>query len=170
ECTLLPYPTLFRSPTHQPVEHLASLRLIPNLHVWRPADGVETTVAWRAAIERRDGPSALALTRQNVAHNERTAEQVAAIARGGYILHEPQDRVQALVIATGSEVELAVAAVHELAADGVGVRVVSLPCVELFLQQKQAYRDQVLPPDVTARVAVEAGVTDGWHRFVGANG
>src|SRR5699024_12775744 len=107
-------------PTHQPVEHLASLRLIPNLHVWRPADGVETTVAWRAAIERRDGPSALALTRQKVAHNERTAEQVAAIARGGCILHEPQDRVQAVVIATGTEGALAAGAASESDADGVG--------------------------------------------------
>lgn len=157
-------------PTHQSVEHVASLRLIPKLHVWRPADAVETTVAWRAAIERDDGPSALVLTRQNVAHNKRTSDQVDAISRGGYILYEPDADVQAIAMATGSEVELAVAAARQLADEGVAVRVVSMPCVDVFLTQGQAYQDSVLPPAVTARVAVEAGVTDGWHRFVGTTG
>lgn len=157
-------------PTHQAVEHVASLRLIPNLHVWRPADAVETATAWRVAIERRDGPSALALSRQNVAHNARSEAQVAAVARGGYVLHEPEGDVQAIAIATGSEVELAVAAAHELAEQGMQVRVVSMPCVEVFQAQDQTWRDGVLPPHVTARVAVEAGVTDGWYRFVGATG
>src|SRR5690625_817079 len=114
-------------PTHQAVEHVASLRLIPNLQVWRPADAVETATAWRAAIERRDGPSALALSRQNLAHNTRSEVQVAAVARGGYVLHEPQAAVQAIAIATGSEVELAIAAARELAARDIHVRVVSMP-------------------------------------------
>ncbi len=157
-------------PTHQPVEHLASLRLIPNLHVWRPGDAVETAVAWRAGIERAAGPTALALSRQDVAHNERTPEQVAAIARGGYVLVEPQGPVQAIVIATGSELELAVAAARELAQEAIAVRVVSMPCVEAFMAQDAAYRESVLPANVSHRVAVEAGVTDGWYRFVGATG
>ena len=157
-------------PTHQAVEHLASLRLIPSLHVWRPADAVEVAVAWRAAIERRDGPAALALTRQNVTHNPRSAEQIAAIARGGYVLHEPDAPVQAIAIATGSEVELAMAAATQLAADGIGVRVVSMPCVEVFLAQDVAWQEQVLPAAISARVAVEAGVSDGWWRLVGCHG
>lgn len=157
-------------PTHQAVEHFASLRLIPRLHVWRPADAVETAVAWRSAVERGDGPAALALTRQNVLHNSRSAAQVAAIARGGYILHEPDAAVQAIIIATGSEVELAVAAAQTLAEEGVDVRVVSMPCVEVFDSQEQAYRDDVLPRSITARVAVEAGSPDGWYRFVGLTG
>src|SRR5699024_1606840 len=157
-------------PTHQAVEHLASLRLIPSLHVWRPADAVEVAVAWRAAIERRDGPAALALTRQNVTHNPRSAEQIAAIARGGYVLHEPDAPVQAIAIATGSEVELAMAAATQLAADGIGVRVVSMPCVEVFLAQDAAWQEQVLPAAISARVAVEAGVSDGWWRLVGCHG
>src|SRR5690625_2030048 len=157
-------------PTHQSVEHVASLRLIPNLHVWRPADAVETAVPWRATVERDSGPTALALTRQNVDHHERSEGQVAAIARGGYVLHEPDSTVQAIAIGTGSEVELAVAAARELAQDGIGVRVVSMPCVEVFMTQDQAWRDDVLLPSVTARVAVEAGVSDGWFRLVGATG
>ncbi len=157
-------------PTHQPVEHLASLRLIPNLHVWRPGDAVETAVAWRAAIERATGPTALALSRQDVAHQQRTPEQVAAIARGGYVLVEPDAPAQAIAIATGSELELAVAAARELAQSDIAVRVVSMPCVEVFLAQDAAYRESVLPADVHRRVAVEAGVTDGWYRFVGATG
>jgi transketolase len=157
-------------PTHQPVEHLASLRLIPNLRVWRPADDVETAVAWQAAVERHDGPTLLALTRQNVPHQPRAAEQLANIRRGGYVLWEPPGAVEALILATGSEAGIAVAAAKALAAQGVRARVVSLPCVELFLQQDAGYREQVLPAAVTARVAVEAGVPDGWYRLVGDRG
>jgi len=157
-------------PTHQAVEHLASLRLIPNLHVWRPGDDVETAVAWRAAIERANGPTALALSRQDVDHQDRSPEQVAAITRGGYVLREPDGDTQALVIATGSELELAVAAATTLAGEGIGVRVVSMPCVEVFAGQDDAYRESVLPAATTARVAVEAGVTDGWYRYVGPTG
>src|SRR5699024_2244853 len=135
-------------PTHQPVEHLAALRLIPNLHVWRPGDDVEVAVAWRVAIEREDGPSALALSRQGVAHQDRNAEQVEAIARGGYILRDTGGKPDAIVMATGSELELAVCAAEKLAEEGKAVRVVSMPCVDIFEQQPQSYRDQVLDPAV----------------------
>jgi transketolase len=157
-------------PTHQPVEHLASLRLIPNLRLWRPADDVETAVAWQLAVERRDGPTLLALSRQNVPHQARSAEQLANIRRGGYGVWEPPGAVEALLIATGSEVGIAVNAAKSLAGQGVRARVVSMPCPELFLQQDAAYREQVLPSAIGARVAVEAGVPDGWHRFVGERG
>jgi len=157
-------------PTHQSVEHIASLRLIPNLHVWRPGDDVETAVAWQAAIERVNGPTALALSRQDVDHQPRDAAQLAAIANGGYVLREAQGELQAIVIGTGSELELAVAAAQQLASEGVGVRVVSMPCVEVFDAQGAAYRESVLPAAVTARVAVEAGVSDSWYRFVGPAG
>ena len=157
-------------PTHQPVEHVASLRLIPNLDVWRPADKVETAVAWQQAIERRDGPTALVLTRQGVAHQARSAGQVAAIGRGGYILRDCDAEPAAILIATGSEVGLAVAAAESLEPQGVGVRVVSMPNPGRFLAQDDAYRASVLPASVTARLAIEAGVPDGWHRFVGPGG
>src|SRR5699024_1196766 len=142
----------------------------PNLHVWRPGDDVEVAVAWRVAIERADGPSALALSRQGVAHQDRNAEQVEAIARGGYILRDTDDKPDAIVMATGSELELAVCAAEKLAEEGKAVRVVSMPCVDIFEQQPQSYRDQVLDPAVNARVAVEAGVTTGWYRHVGSTG
>ncbi|MDN5938360.1 MAG: transketolase, partial [Salinisphaera sp.] len=157
-------------PTHQSVEHVASLRLIPNLHVWRPADDVETAVAWRAALEREDGPSALALTRQGVAHQERDQACLETVARGGYILWEPEAEPEAIVIATGSEVELAVAAARTLADEGRAVRVVSMPCVAVFDAQNAAYRARVLPPELTRRVAVEAGVSQYWWKFVGSAG
>jgi transketolase len=157
-------------PTHQPVEHLASLRLIPNLRVWRPGDDVETAVAWQSAIEHQHGPTLLALSRQNLPHQARTPEQLTNIRRGGYILWEPQSKPQAVVIATGSELGLAVQAAQQLATQGVNLRVVSMPCVELFMQQDASYREQVLPAALTARVAVEAGVPDGWYRFVGDRG
>jgi len=157
-------------PTHQPVEHVASLRLIPNLEVWRPADKVETAVAWRQAIVRRDGPTALVLTRQGVAHQARSAEQVEAIGRGGYILRDCDAEPAAILIATGSEVGLAVAAAESLESRGVGVRVVSMPNPGRFLAQDDAYRASVLPASVAARLAIEAGVPDGWHRFVGPGG
>jgi transketolase len=151
-------------PTHQPVEHLASLRIIPDNRVWRPCDGAETAVAWHAALQRADGPTCLVLSRQALAPMVRTEEQVAAIARGGYVLVDCA-APQVVLIATGSEVEIAVAAARELTA----ARVVSLPCVELFAAQDQAYRDAVLPPGVP-RVSVEAGVTWFWRALVGERG
>jgi transketolase len=158
-------------PTHQPIEHLASLRYIPNNHVWRPCDAVESAVAWRAALERKAGPSCLVFTRQTLAHQQRDAAQLAAIARGGYVLLDPADaKFQALVIATGSELELAMQAARRLNADGVGVRVVSLPCTQVFDAQPLEYRESVLPGWCRARVAVEAGVSDYWRRYVGLDG
>ncbi len=156
-------------PTHQPVEHLESLRIMPNMRVWRPCDGVETAIAWRDAIERRDGPTSLALTRQSLPQQSRTADQEQAVRRGGYVLHG-DEKAQLILIATGSEVQLAMAAARELEEDGVATRVVSMPCVSLFDAQPEAYRQQVLPPGITHRVAIEAGVTAGWHRFVGPQG
>jgi transketolase len=157
-------------PTHQPIEHLASLRLIPNVRVWRPCDVAETAVAWRDALESTATPTVLALSRQGLPRQQRSAEQVAAIRRGGYVLHEPEGGAQALVIATGSEVALAMAAAGQLAADGIGVRVVSMPCIEAFRAQDRAWRDAVLPPALTARLAVEAGVPDSWYPLVGDAG
>jgi transketolase len=157
-------------PTHQPIEHLASLRLIPNLRVWRPCDVAETAVAWRDALESRTAPTVLALSRQNLSPQPRDAAQLAAIRRGGYVLHEPDSAPAALLIATGSEVELAVKTAALLAAEGVPVRVVSMPCIEAFRAQDAAWRDAVLPPGITARLAVEAGVPDSWYPFVGTAG
>ncbi|MGI9220354.1 MAG: transketolase [Woeseiaceae bacterium] len=154
-------------PTHQPVEHAASLRLIPNMRLWRPCDTVETAVAWQNAIERRDGPTSLVLTRQGLPHQQRDADQIAAISKGGYILRDSDGQPDLIFIATGSEVELAVAAAGVLSAEGVAARVVSMPCTDLFDLQDAAYREQVLPAGVTARVAIEAGVSDGWWRYVG---
>ena len=157
-------------PTHQPVEHTASLRLMPNMRVWRTCDTVETAVAWRDAIERRDGPTSLVLTRQGLPHQSRNKEQLASIARGGYVLKDTGSEPGIILIATGSEVALAMSAADILAADGVAVRVVSMPCTDLFDAQDADYREQVLPASVTARVAIEAGVTEGWWRHVGAQG
>ena len=156
-------------PTHQPVEQLSALRSTPNLHTWRPCDTVESAVSWKNAIERRDGPAALVFSRQGLAPMPRDAEQVAAIARGGYILKDC-DAPQAILIATGSEVELAVNATDELANKGIGVRVVSMPCAEIFSAQDAAYRDSVLTPAIRARVAVEALHADYWYKFVGLDG
>jgi transketolase len=157
-------------PTHQPVEHVASLRLIPGLQVWRPCDTVESAVAWKAAIENRGKPTALIFTRQNLPHQARTEEQVANIARGGYVLLEPEGQPQSVIIATGSEVGLAAAAAKQLASEGLAVRVVSMPNPGLYLQQDAAYRETVLPQGLQARVAVEAGVSLYWHAFVGPAG
>jgi len=157
-------------PTHQPVEHTESLRLMPNMSVWRPCDAVETAVAWRHAIERRDGPTSLILTRQGLPHQERSAVQLADVGRGGYVLKDSDGMPELILIATGSEVALAVAAADELAADGVKVRVVSMPSTDQFDQQSDDYREAVLPAAVTARVAVEAGVTSGWWRYTGTRG
>ena len=156
-------------PTHQPVEHTASLRLIPNMCVWRPCDAVETAVAWQDAIERDKGPTSLILTRQALPAQPRTAAQVAAIRRGGYVLRDAA-KIDLILIATGSEVALAIAAADLLATKGYGVRIVSMPSTTVFALQDAAYRESVLPAAVVSRVAVEAGVTDGWYRWVGANG
>ena len=152
-------------PTHQPVEHLMSLRAMPNLHVVRPADANETVEAWRHALGRTEGPTALVLTRQKVPVLT-TPERAAGLQRGGYVLREPDSALQAVVIATGSEVSLAFAAAEELDSQGIGVRVVSLPCWELFGAQDSDYRASVLPAGIP-RVAVEAGATLGWERYVG---
>jgi transketolase len=157
-------------PTHQSVEHVASLRLMPKMQVWRPADDTETAVAWVHAIERRDGPVCMALSRQNLPHFTRSKEQLAAIRRGGYTLVDCDGAPDAILIGTGSEVSLAANAAKKLAEKGIKVRVVSMPCTEAFDAQDQAYRDSVLPPKVKARVAVEAGVTAGWWRYVGLEG
>ena len=156
-------------PTHQPVEQLSSLRSTPNLNTWRPCDTVESAVCWKNAIENRQGPSALVFSRQGLAPMPRTRQQVAAIAKGGYVLQDCTDP-QAIIIATGSEVELAVSAADHLAEQGVRVRVVSMPCAEIFSAQDVDYRDSVLIPAVRARVAVEALHADYWHKFVGIDG
>jgi transketolase len=157
-------------PTHQAVEHAASLRLIPNMSVWRPCDAAETAVAWQAALERNDGPTCLLLSRQNLSHQPRTEEQLGQIARGGYILVDCSGAPEAIVIATGSEVDLAVRAAKQFNDQGRRVRVVSLPSTDMFDAQDQAYRDMVLPPACRRRIAVEAGVTDYWRRYVGLEG
>jgi transketolase len=157
-------------PTHQPVEHTASLRLMPNMSVWRPCDTVETVVAWRYALENETGPTSLVLTRQGLPHQERTAEQLGDVARGGYVLKDSEGNPDILLIATGSEVELALNAADVLANDGVKARVVSMPSTDVFDVQETEYRESVLPSAVTARVAIEAGVTGGWWRYVGTRG
>jgi transketolase len=156
-------------PTHQPVEHVASLRLIPNMQVWRPCDTVETALAWASAVERADGPTSLILSRQALPPMERTPAQVAEVARGGYVLVDCGGRPDCVLIATGSEVGLAVDAARRLTEAGRRVRVVSMPCTAIFDMQPQQYRDSVLPPGVP-RVAIEAGVRDGWWRYLGGNG
>ncbi len=156
-------------PTHQPVEQTATLRMMPNLDVWRPCDAVETFVAWQTAVEHKVTPTALILSRQNLKHQSRTEMQRAAIARGGYVLAEAAGAPQAVIIATGSEVELAIAAQAKLAEVGVAVRVVSMPSSYVFDRQDVAYRESVLPRGIP-RVAVEAGVTDYWRKYVGLEG
>ena len=156
-------------PTHQPVEQLSALRSTPNLNTWRPCDTVESAVCWKSAIENQNGPSALVFSRQGLAPMRRTDEQVAAISRGGYVLKDSADP-QAILIATGSEVELAMQASDTLAGKGISTRVVSMPCAEIFSAQGVDYRDSVLPPAVRARVAVEALHADYWHKFVGLDG
>ncbi|ANQ19019.1 transketolase [Vibrio natriegens] len=157
-------------PTHQPVEQMASLRLTPNMSTWRPCDQVESAVAWKLAIERKDAPTALIFSRQNLAQQERTAEQVADIAKGAYILKDCEGKPELILIATGSEVELAVEAAAQLTAEGKQVRVVSMPSTDAFDKQDAAYREEVLPSDVTARIAIEAGIADFWYKYVGFGG
>ncbi|EJC6850931.1 transketolase [Vibrio parahaemolyticus] len=157
-------------PTHQPVEQMASLRLTPNMNTWRPCDQVESAVTWKLAIERKDAPTALIFSRQNLAQQERSAEQVADIAKGGYILKDSDGKPELILIATGSEVELAVKAAEQLTAEGKKVRVVSMPSTDAFDKQDAAYREAVLPSDVTARIAIEAGIADFWYKYVGFDG
>ncbi len=157
-------------PTHQPVEQTSSLRITPNMSVWRPCDQVESAIAWKAAVERNDGPTSLIFSRQGLAQMDRTPQQLADVYRGGYILRDCEGKPELILIATGSEVELAVSAAEVLAGEGRKVRVVSMPNTFEFDRQDEAYRSSVLPPDVTARVAVEAGITDFWYKYVGLNG
>ncbi|HEY0198103.1 MAG TPA: transketolase [Rhodanobacter sp.] len=158
-------------PTHQPVEHLAALRYIPNNHVWRPCDAVESAVCWKAAIERSGAPSCLVFSRQTLKHQQRDTRQLADITRGGYVLFDPSDtKFKAILIATGSEVELAMEAARALAQQNVPVRVVSMPCTEVFDAQPLEYREGVLPGWCRARVAVEAATADFWRKYVGLDG
>jgi transketolase len=157
-------------PTHQAVEQTATLRYIPNMEVWRPCDTVESAVSWVAAVERHDGPSCLIFSRQNLAFQKRDAAQIANIRKGAYVLSEAAGgKPQAVIIATGSEVALAMDAQKALAGEGINVRVVSMPSTNVFDKQDQAYRDSVLPKGVK-RIAVEAGVTSGWYKYVGLDG
>lgn len=159
-------------PTHQPVEHASMLRMTPGVHVWRPADLMETVVAWQYTLQHQ-GPSCLLLTRQNLPQQAHREGQENTIKRGGYVVYEGLNdgtTLEAIVIATGSEVHLAVNAAKQLAEEGVNIRVVSMPCCDLFKEQEQVYRDQVLPPDITTRLAIEAGAPDYWYQFVGLQG
>jgi len=157
-------------PTHQPVEQTSALRLIPNLETWRPADQVESAIAWQQAVERQDGPSALIFTRQNLPQLDRTSEQLANVARGAYVVKDSAGTPDLIFIATGSEVELALKAAEVLTAEGKNVRVVSMPCTNRFDKQDAAYRESVLPAAVTKRVAVEAQIADFWYKYVGLEG
>ena len=157
-------------PTHQPVEHLASLRYIPHNDVWRPCDAVESATAWKAAIARLDGPSCLVFSRQNLPHQPRDAQQVAQIERGGYVLRDSEGTPDVILLATGSEVGLATQAADQLSAEGVKVRVVSMPSTDVFDRQPLDYRESVLPNAVRKRVAIEAGVSDFWRKYVGLDG
>lgn len=157
-------------PTHQPVEQTSTLRLMPNMSTWRPCDQVESAVAWKYAIERKDGPTSLIFSRQNLQQQDRTPMQLANVAKGGYVLTDCSGQPELIFIATGSEVELAVNAAKELTAEGKKVRVVSMPATDVFDKQDAAYKESVLPAAVTARVAVEAGIADYWYKYVGFGG
>ena len=157
-------------PTHQAVEQLASLRLTPNFSTWRPCDQVEAAVGWKLAVERHTGPTALILSRQNLAQVERTPEQVKEIARGGYVLKDSGGKPDVILIATGSEMEITLLAAEKLTGEGHNVRVVSLPSTDIFDAQDEAYRESVLPSNVAARVAIEAGIADYWYKYVGLKG
>mgnify|MGYP005847754495 CR=1 FL=1 len=156
-------------PTHQPIEQTATLRMMPNMSVWRPCDTVETMVAWTKAVERRDGPTSLILSRQNLPFIKRSEAQIGLIEKGGYVLSDCEGTPKVVLIATGSEVDLAMKAQEALNAEGIAARVVSMPSTDAFDRQDAAYRDSVLPPGVK-RVAIEAGVTDGWYKYVGCDG
>lgn len=158
-------------PTHQPIEQLTALRSTPNLHTWRPCDTVESAVVWVEALKAKTTPSALIFSRQNLAHQNRDDAQVANIAKGGYVLAQEKGELTAIIIATGSEVEPAMGAYEQLNEQGIdGVRVVSMPCAEVFVKQDRDYRESVLPSAIRARVAVEAAHVDYWYKFVGLDG
>jgi transketolase len=157
-------------PTHQPIEQVANLRGTPNMALWRPADSVETAVAWKAALTKRDGPTALVLSRQNLPHLARNEEQLAAVSKGAYVLLDCTGTPEAIVIATGSEVSIAMQAVKELQAAGKKVRLVSMPSTSVFDAQPAAWKEQVLPSSVRKRVAVEAAHPDCWYKYVGLDG
>jgi len=157
-------------PTHQPIEHLTTLRVTPNMHTWRPCDSAETAVAWKSAIQYQDGPSALILSRQGLPCSERSEEVLANVSRGGYTLLDCDGKPDAIILATGSEVSISLQAAELLAGQGKKVRVVSLPCVEVFMSQSEEYRESVLPNQVRARVAVEAAHPDYWYKLVGLEG
>ena len=157
-------------PTHQPIEHVASLRLIPNMSVWRPCDAVESLVAWKVACEVKDRPSSLIFSRQGLPHQNRSSEQLANIEKGAYILNECEGTPDVILIATGSEVEIAVNAASELTNGGVAVRVVSMPCTDLFDSQNEDYKESVLPKSISNRIAIEAGISDYWYKYVGIHG
>ena len=157
-------------PTHQPVEHVASLRLIPNMSVWRPCDAVESLVAWKIACEVKDQPSSLIFSRQSLAHQSRDAAQLANIRKGGYVLKDSEGEPKLILIATGSEVDLAIQAAAKLNNNGTATRVVSMPCTNLFDAQDPAYQESVLPQSVSARIAIEAGISDYWYKYVGLRG
>jgi transketolase len=157
-------------PTHQPIEQLASLRGTPNLDTWRPCDAVESAVAWKYAIERADGPSALIFSRQNLPHQSRDAQQLSDIERGGYVLKDCAGEPELILISTGSEIGLAVAAYDKLTAEGRSVRVVSMPSTSVFDQQDAGYKQAVLPLQVSARIAIEASHADYWYKYVGLEG
>jgi len=157
-------------PTHQPIEHVASLRLIPNMSLWRPCDAVESLVAWKVACEVTDQPSSLVFSRQGLPHQQRDSEQLANIEKGGYILKDSAGTPDVLLIATGSEVALAMDAAAELETQGNAVRVVSMPSTDRFDAQDAAYKESVLPSSVTKRVALEAGIADYWYKYVGLQG
>jgi len=157
-------------PTHQPIEQLTSLRSTPNLDTWRPADAVESAVSWKSALERKDGPSALIFSRQNLQHQGRNAQQIADISRGGYVLKDCAGEPELILIATGSEVGLAVQAHAKLTEQGRKVRVVSMPCTSVFDAQDAAYKQSVLPLEVGARIAIEAAHADFWYKYVGLEG
>jgi len=152
-------------PTHQPVEQIATLRMIPNMELWRPCDTLETAVAWKAAVEKKDGPSCLIFSRQGLPFMARNDDQIADVERGGYVLKACDGTADAIIIATGSEVDLAMKAADQLQQKGRSIQVVSMPCVNRFEQQDAAYQASVLPAAVTARVAVEAGVTAAWYKY-----
>jgi len=156
-------------PTHQPIENTSAMRYIPNMDVWRPADSVEVAVAWTAAVERLDGPSSLVLSRQGIPGRKHDVADFAAMRKGAYVLSEAKGDAQVILIATGSEVDLAAKAQDALAAEGINARVVSMPSTNVFDRQDQAYKDSILIPGVK-RVAIEAGVTDFWRKYVGLEG
>ncbi|WP_288372756.1 transketolase C-terminal domain-containing protein, partial [uncultured Marinobacter sp.] len=154
----------------QPIEQMASLRTTPNMSMWRPADAVESAVAWKAALERNDGPTAMVFSRQNLPHQQRDAEQLANVARGGYVLSDSEGSPELILIATGSEVGLAQDTAAKLREQGKAVRVVSMPSTDVFDAQSAEYKQQVLPLEVTNRIAIEAGIADYWYKYVGLDG